>query len=55
MCDSIVHIPVIGICSSGPGYLVSATPTGPLLHPALTNTSIPESSLVIENSARETL
>lgn len=59
MCDPIVHIPVIGICSSGPGYLVSAGPaistTVPPLHTSLANASIPESSLVIENSARETL
>ncbi|KAM2499763.1 hypothetical protein PS1_041878 [Malus domestica] len=26
MCDPIVHIPVIDICSSGQGYLVSAGP-----------------------------
>ncbi|KAK1355187.1 hypothetical protein POM88_048443 [Heracleum sosnowskyi] len=59
MCDPIVHIPVIGICSSGLGYLVSAgaaiSTKVPPLHPALTNSSIPESSLVIGNRARETL
>lgn len=59
MCDPIVHIPVIGIRSSDSGYLGSAgraiSTTVPPLHPALTNISIPESSLAIENSARETL
>ncbi|KAF2296219.1 hypothetical protein GH714_036820 [Hevea brasiliensis] len=46
MCDPIVHIPVIDVCSSGQGYLVSAGPaissTIPPLHPKLVNPLIPE-------------
>ncbi|XP_074341013.1 uncharacterized protein LOC141678570 [Apium graveolens] len=57
MCDPIVHIPVIDICSSGPVYLVSAGPaistTIPSLHP--THPLIPASDSMIESSARETL
>ncbi|KAM7499341.1 hypothetical protein LguiA_023755 [Lonicera macranthoides] len=57
MCDSIVHIPVIDICSSGQGYLVSAGPsmsTGITpLHPTLP--LIPETDSVVEKNARETL
>ncbi|KAG9160769.1 hypothetical protein Leryth_008605 [Lithospermum erythrorhizon] len=45
MCDSIVHIPVIDVCSSGQGYLVSAGPgiqtTIPPLHPNFMNPLIP--------------
>lgn len=59
MCDPIVHIPVIDVCSAGQGYLVSAGPTvttaiGPL-NPKLVNPLIPESSSVVEEGARETL
>lgn len=59
MSDPIVHIPVIDICSSGQGYLVSAGPTisttiAPLL-PNLVNPLIPEAESVVEKSARETL
>ncbi|TQD73333.1 hypothetical protein C1H46_041123 [Malus baccata] len=57
MCDPIVHIPVIDICSSGQGYLVSAGPTistgiSPL-HSKLAN--IPETDSMLEKGARETL
>ncbi|KAI5346533.1 hypothetical protein L3X38_014412 [Prunus dulcis] len=57
MCDPIVHIPVIDICSSGQGYLVSAGPAistaiSPL-HPKLV--SIPETDSMVEKGARETL
>ncbi|KAJ0046915.1 hypothetical protein Pint_06436 [Pistacia integerrima] len=59
MCDPIVHIPVIDVCSSGQGYLVSAGPgistTIPPLHPKLVNPMITESESVVENGARETL
>eukprot|EP00268_Persea_americana_P024347 TRINITY_DN23774_c0_g1_i7.p1 TRINITY_DN23774_c0_g1~~TRINITY_DN23774_c0_g1_i7.p1 ORF type:complete len:577 (-),score=114.26 TRINITY_DN23774_c0_g1_i7:279-2009(-) len=59
MSDPIVHIPVIDVCSSGQGYLVSAGPTisttiAPLL-PNLVNPLIPEAESVMEKSARETL
>nr|KJB67593.1 hypothetical protein B456_010G199100 [Gossypium raimondii] len=54
ICDSIVHIPVIDVCSSGQGYLVSAGPTLstaiPPLHPNLVNTET-----MVEKGARETL
>ncbi|XP_039020078.1 uncharacterized protein LOC120151792 [Hibiscus syriacus] len=55
ICDPIVHIPVIGVCSSGgQGYLVSAgsslSTTIPQLHPQLVNTES-----VVEKGARETL
>ncbi|XP_050209772.1 uncharacterized protein LOC126660353 [Mercurialis annua] len=54
MCDPIVHIPVIDVCSSGQGYLVSAGPcissTIPPLHPL-----IPETDSLLEKGARETL
>ncbi|KAM7270268.1 hypothetical protein ACFE04_029482 [Oxalis oulophora] len=52
MCDPIVHIPVIDVCSSGQGYLVSAGPAIPSLHPNL-NPLLPETDL--EKGARETL
>lgn len=59
ICDPIVHIPVIDVCSSGQGYLVSAGPTIsttiPPLHPKLVNPLIPEGDSVVENGARETL
>ncbi|XP_010256647.1 PREDICTED: uncharacterized protein LOC104596991 isoform X2 [Nelumbo nucifera] len=59
MCDPIVHIPVIDVCSSGQGYLVSAGPaistTIPPLHPKLVNPLIPETESVVEKGARETL
>lgn len=60
MCDPIIHIPCIDICSSGPGYFVSAGPaistTVPSLHPTLVNPLNPASdSMMMENSARETL
>ncbi|XP_052193171.1 LOW QUALITY PROTEIN: uncharacterized protein LOC127801799 [Diospyros lotus] len=59
ICDPIVHIPVIDVCSSGQGYLVSAGPaistTLPPLLPKLVNPLIPESNSVIEEGARETL
>ncbi|MCD7454774.1 hypothetical protein HAX54_026068 [Datura stramonium] len=57
--DSIVHIPVIDVCSSGQGYFVSAGPaisgSIPQLHPNLVNPLIPETESVAEKSARETL
>ncbi|KAL5538805.1 hypothetical protein UlMin_045336 [Ulmus minor] len=59
MCDPIVHIPVIDICSSGQGYLVSAGPsmttTIPPLLPNLVNPLIPKSDSMVEKGARETL
>lgn len=59
MCDSIVHIPVMNVCSSGQGYLVSTGPTIsttiPPLHPQLLNPLIPRTDSVVEKGARETL
>ncbi|XP_016451881.2 uncharacterized protein LOC107776493 [Nicotiana tabacum] len=59
MCDPIVHIPVIDVCSSGQGYLVSAGPsisgTLPPLHPSIVNPLIPQTESVLEKNARETL
>ncbi|XP_043720858.1 uncharacterized protein LOC122668328 isoform X2 [Telopea speciosissima] len=59
MCDSIVHIPMIDVCSSGQGYLVSAGPaistTIPSLHPNFMSPLIPETESVVEKGARETL
>ncbi|XP_022133922.1 uncharacterized protein LOC111006348 isoform X2 [Momordica charantia] len=56
-CDPIVHVPVIDVCSSGQGYLVSAGPTIstsiPPLHPKLVNPMIPATD--VEKDARETL
>ncbi|KAJ6317752.1 hypothetical protein OIU76_013318 [Salix suchowensis] len=60
MCDPIVHIPVIDVCSSGQGYLVSAGPaiatSIPPLHPKLVNPLIPNTAdSLLEKGARETL
>lgn len=59
MCDPIVHIPVIDVCSSGQGYLVSAGPAIssaiPSLHPTLVSPLIPEGDSMVEKGARETL
>ncbi|KAJ4969704.1 hypothetical protein NE237_002803 [Protea cynaroides] len=59
MCDPIVHIPFIDVCSSGQGYLVSAGPaistTIPSLHPNLVSPLIPETESAVEKGARETL
>ncbi|CAI0411036.1 unnamed protein product [Linum tenue] len=54
ICDPIVHIPAVDICSSGPAYLVSAGPT------TITGTMAPfvtssESEAALETGARETL
>ncbi|XP_059317924.1 uncharacterized protein LOC132068371 [Lycium ferocissimum] len=57
--DSIVHIPVIDVCSSGQGYFVSAGPaisgSIPQLHPNLVNPLIPQTESMAEKSARDTL
>ncbi|XP_006293799.2 uncharacterized protein LOC17889598 [Capsella rubella] len=53
MCDPIVHIPVIDICSSGQGYLVSAGPTG-MIPTGISPIPVENDSLV-EKGARETL
>ncbi|KAK9700060.1 hypothetical protein RND81_08G214600 [Saponaria officinalis] len=59
MCDSIVHIPVLDVCSLGQSYLVSAGPgittTIPPLHPNLMGPIIPEGESLLEKGARETL
>ncbi|KAB2063868.1 hypothetical protein ES319_A10G247200v1 [Gossypium barbadense] len=60
ICDPIVHIPVIDVCSSGQGYLVSAGATIstsiPPLHPNLVNPLLPDTTdSVVEKGARETL
>ncbi|CAL0317646.1 unnamed protein product [Lupinus luteus] len=59
MCDPIVHVPVIDVCSSGQGYLVSAGPAmstsiPPLHHQKLMQPLIAESDPVVKG-ARETL
>lgn len=56
ICDPIVHIPVIDICSSGQAYLVSAA-SGTTLHPlhsTLVSQMLPQDNMV-ENGAMETL
>ncbi|CAH8384841.1 unnamed protein product [Eruca vesicaria subsp. sativa] len=53
MCDPIVHIPVMDICSSGQAYLVSAGPTG-MIPTGIPPLSVENESLV-EKGARETL
>uniref|UniRef100_A0A1D1YQR4 Uncharacterized protein n=3 Tax=Anthurium amnicola TaxID=1678845 RepID=A0A1D1YQR4_9ARAE len=59
MSDPIVHIPVIDVCSSGQGYLVSAGPAissaVPPLFPSIVNPLIPEAESAAEKNARETL
>ncbi|KAK4777149.1 hypothetical protein SAY86_005837 [Trapa natans] len=59
ICDPIVHIPVIDICSTGQGYLVSAGPGVstpiPPLHSMLVNPLVPDRDSVLEEGARETL
>ncbi|XP_057788928.1 uncharacterized protein LOC131005844 [Salvia miltiorrhiza] len=59
ICDPIVHIPVIDICSSGQGYLVSAGPAMstsiPPLNPNLVDPLLPNGESMVEKSARETL
>ncbi|KAK4743151.1 hypothetical protein SAY87_001152 [Trapa incisa] len=60
ICDTIVHIPVIDVCSAGQGYLVSAPTTVSTssispLHPKLVNPLIPETDPMVEEGARETL
>ncbi|KAJ8764090.1 hypothetical protein K2173_004991 [Erythroxylum novogranatense] len=59
ICDPIVHVPVIDVCSSGQGYLVSAGPSisGTItpLNPKLVNPLIPETESLVEKGARETL
>lgn len=52
ICDPIVHIPVIDVCSSGPGYLVSA---GPSLSCSISQSLITETDTLVEQGARETL
>ncbi|KAL8462935.1 hypothetical protein ACS0TY_033809 [Phlomoides rotata] len=60
ICDPIVHIPVIDVCSSGQGYLVSAggpamsTSISPL-NPNFVDPLLPNTESVVEKSARETL
>ncbi|XP_041000449.1 uncharacterized protein LOC121246379 [Juglans microcarpa x Juglans regia] len=59
MCDPIVHIPVIDVCSSGQGYLVSVGPAISTaihpLHTKLVNPLMPETDSILEKGARETL
>ncbi|OVA17663.1 hypothetical protein BVC80_1835g33 [Macleaya cordata] len=60
ICDPIVHIPIIEVCSSGDqGYLVSTDPaistTISPLYPSLMNQLIPEAESVVEKGARKTL
>lgn len=59
ICDPIVHIPVIDVCSSGQGYLVSAGPAMSTsvspLNPNLMDPKIPDAESMLEKGARETL
>lgn len=59
ICDPIVHIPMVDVCSAGPGYLVSGglamATTIPPLSPNLVDPLISNSESVVEKSARETL
>ncbi|KNA19211.1 hypothetical protein SOVF_063300 [Spinacia oleracea] len=59
MCDPIVHIPVLDVCSSGQGYLVSAGPgiatSIPPLYPKMMGPLISESESMVDKGARETL
>ncbi|KAG8390082.1 hypothetical protein BUALT_Bualt01G0046500 [Buddleja alternifolia] len=59
ICDPIVHIPVIEVCSSGQGYLVSAGPsmstTIPSLNPNLMDPLRPTAESAVEKGARDTL
>ncbi|MQL77102.1 hypothetical protein Taro_009501 [Colocasia esculenta] len=59
MSDPIVHIPMIEVCSSGQGYLVSAGPTissaVPPLLPSIASPLIPEAESEAEKNARETI
>ncbi|MCL7047189.1 hypothetical protein MKW94_029391 [Papaver nudicaule] len=60
-CDSIVHIPVLDVCSSGgQGYLVSAGPAIsttiiPPSHQNIVNPLLPQTESLVEKGARETL
>ncbi|CAI9774000.1 unnamed protein product [Fraxinus pennsylvanica] len=58
-CDPIVHVPIIEVCSSGQGYLVSAGPTMsttiPSLGSDLVNPLISDVESAVEKGARETL
>ncbi|XP_068668002.1 uncharacterized protein [Aristolochia californica] len=56
--DPIVHIPVVDVCSSGQGYLVSptiSTTISPLLPSLVNHSLIPETESVVEKGARDTL
>ncbi|KAL3838389.1 hypothetical protein ACJIZ3_022980 [Penstemon smallii] len=59
ICDPIVHVPVIDVCSSGQGYLVSAGPaistTIPSLNPNFGDPLLQNGDSVVDNGARETL
>ncbi|CAA3030769.1 uncharacterized protein LOC111376456 [Olea europaea var. sylvestris] len=59
ICDPIVHIPVIDVCSSGQGYLVSSGPAISTVlspfNPSLVEPLIPDAESVVEKGARETL
>lgn len=59
ICDPIVHIPVIDVCSSGQAYLVSAGPTisttiSPLC-PNFVNPMVQDTESMVDKNARETL
>ncbi|KAD2805164.1 hypothetical protein E3N88_38541 [Mikania micrantha] len=54
MCDPIVHLPVIDICSSGQAYLVNSGPAITVSIPPLHNPLIQEPT-ESEKSARDTL
>lgn len=59
ICDPIVHIPVIDVCSSGQGYLVStglamSTSVSPL-NANLMDPQIPDAESMLEKGARDTL
>ncbi|XP_051122871.1 uncharacterized protein LOC127245835 [Andrographis paniculata] len=60
ICDPIVHIPIIDVCSSGQAYFVSAGPAMstaiPPLNPKnLVDPLLPNTESMVERGARETL
>ncbi|CAH8390632.1 unnamed protein product [Eruca vesicaria subsp. sativa] len=54
MCDPIVHIPVMDICSSGQAYLVSAGPTR-MIPTGIPPLPVEKKDSLVEKRARETL
>ncbi|KAL6531047.1 hypothetical protein OROHE_014116 [Orobanche hederae] len=55
ICDPIVHIPVIDVCSSGQGYFVGAGRGMSSSIPSLLDPLLPNGESAVEKGARETL